>query len=256
MTKHYLIPDAQVKAGVNTDHLEWCGKYIVDQKPDVVICIGDFADMPSLSSYDVGKKSFEGRTYRADIDAAKAGMERLMRPIFDEKLRIARRRLKKWNPRMVMCLGNHEHRIIRAIDDDRKLDGLIAIDDLGYADYGWEVHPFREVVVIDGVCYSHYFVSGQKQLAIATARNLIMKKHMSCVAGHLQGNDIAYAFRGDGVRIVGIIAGSFYSHNEEYMGPQGNKHWRGVYVFHEVNGDGAFDEMPVSLNFLRRKYGT
>ena len=30
---------------------------------------------------------------------------------------------------------------------------------------------------------------------------------------------------------------------------------RPVWIFHEVN-DGSFDEMPVSLNYLRDKYGS
>ena len=59
--KHLIIPDCQVKDGVPLEYLEWIGHYIVEKKPDVIINIGDFADMPSLSSYDVGKKSFEGR---------------------------------------------------------------------------------------------------------------------------------------------------------------------------------------------------
>ena len=68
--KHLIIPDTQVKRGVDLSYLEWIGKYIVDKKPDVIVQIGDFADMPSLSSYDVGKKSFEGRRYKDDIEAA------------------------------------------------------------------------------------------------------------------------------------------------------------------------------------------
>jgi hypothetical protein len=39
------------------------------------------------------------------------------------------------------------------------------------------------------------------------------------------------------------------------MGPQGNKHWRGMLMLHDVN-DGAFDLMPVSLKYLRKKYGS
>jgi hypothetical protein len=30
--------------------------------------------------------------------------------------------------------------------------------------------------------------------------------------------------------------------------------WRGIWMLHEVD-DGAFDEMPVSLNYLRKRYG-
>ena len=54
--------------------------------------------------------------------------------------------------------------------------------------------------------------------------------------------------------MTAIIAGSCYEHNEGYMGPQGNEHWRGFYMLHEVD-DGAFDEMAVSIDYLRRTYG-
>ena len=57
-----VIPDVQCKEGVDISHLEWIGKYAAEKKPDVIVCLGDFADMPSLSTYDIGKKSFEGRS--------------------------------------------------------------------------------------------------------------------------------------------------------------------------------------------------
>jgi hypothetical protein len=37
------------------------------------------------------------------------------------------------------------------------------------------------------------------------------------------------------------------------MGAQGNHYWRGIVVLHEVN-DGCFDEMFVSLDFLKKRY--
>jgi hypothetical protein len=76
---------------------------------------------------------------------------------------------------------------------------------------------------------------------------------MSCVAGHQQGRDIAFGKRADGRKMTGIIAGSFYQHEEAYLNPQTNSHWRGVYMLHEVE-DGSFDEMAVSMNYLRREY--
>ena len=73
--KHFIIPDCQTKEGVPLEHLTWAGKYCAEKHPDVVINIGDFADMPSLSSYDVGKKDFEGRRYTKDIAATKKAMD-------------------------------------------------------------------------------------------------------------------------------------------------------------------------------------
>jgi len=77
---------------------------------------------------------------------------------------------------------------------------------------------------------------------------------MSCFAGHQQGRNIAYGLRADGTEMCAIIAGSCYEHDEPYLNPQTNNHWKGVYVLHDVR-DGAFDELPLSLSYLRKKYG-
>ena len=55
MSKILVIPDVQAKPGVDFQYLNKLGHYIVEKRPDTIVCIGDFADMPSLSSYDVGK---------------------------------------------------------------------------------------------------------------------------------------------------------------------------------------------------------
>lgn len=251
--KHVIIPDTQIKPGVPLEHLDWAAKYIVEKKPDVVVIIGDWADMPSLSSYDKGKKSFEGRTYKADIDAANGALERFMGPIVAESKRTHTSHKKHWDPRFVVTLGNHENRINRTIECQRELDGMISTDDLQFAKHGFEVYPFLQPVVVDGVCYCHYFASGPKGYAINTARQLILKNHMSSVAGHLQGKDISWDKRPDGSRILAAIVGSYYQHEEAYLNPQGNEHWRGILVLHEVN-NGTCDEMPVSLAFLKEKY--
>ena len=76
---------------------------------------------------------------------------------------------------------------------------------------------------------------------------------MSAIAGHQQGLQIATGSRADGTRLQSIIAGSFYEHEEDYLGPQGNQHWRGFLMLHEVE-DGSFDLMPVSLKYVKGKY--
>ena len=253
MTTHLVIPDVQAKDGFSVDYLTKLGNYICHKQPDTLVCIGDFADMPSLSSYDVGKKSFEGRRYRKDIEAAHTAMKALLSPLWEYNAKAKKNKEKLYKPRMVLTLGNHEERINRAVNNDPKLDGVLSIDDLRYKEFGWEVHPFLDVVIIDGVAYSHYFVSGLLGRPVTSASACIAKKHMSCVQGHQQGLQIHTAHRADGSPITAVIAGSFYEHHEDYLGPQGNKHWRGFLVLHEVK-DGAFDLMPVSLDFLNKRY--
>ena len=251
--KHAVIPDVQAKDGVDFTYLNKIGHYLVEKKPDKIICLGDFADMPSLSSYDVGKKSFEGKRYIKDIETARQAMWSLMEPIESFNDKAKRNKEKLYRPELILTLGNHENRINRAVNDDPKLDGVLSVDDLGYEGYGWRVHPFLDVVVVDGVAYSHYFTTGLMGRPVTTAGACLAKKHMSCIQGHQQGLQIATAYRADGQALTSVIAGSCYEHNEDYMSSQGNKHWRGFLMLHEVN-EGAFDLMPVSLNYINKKY--
>lgn len=252
--KHLVIPDVQLRHGDDTKFLTAIGNYIVAKQPDVVVCLGDFADLPSLSSYDVGKKSFEGRRYKADIFAAQEGMEALLEPLVSYNARRGRAKHSKYVPKLILTLGNHEHRIVRATNDDPKLDGTIGLENLKYEEAGWEVHPFLQPVVVDGVAYCHYFTTGLLGRPCSSANMQLTKKHMSCVAGHQQGLQIATGHRADGKRLTSVIAGSCYEHDEDYLGPQGNRHWRGILMLHEVV-DGEYDLSPISLNFLRKKYG-
>lgn len=252
--KILVIPDCQVKAGVDLSHLDWIGKYIVEKRPDAIVNIGDFADMPSLSSYDVGKKAFEGRQYTSDIQAVLEGQMRLLDPLRALQESQRRNRKKVYEPKKILTLGNHENRIDRAINNDRKLEGLISIDDLGYEAFGWEVYPFLDVVILEGVAFSHYFVTGTAGRPSSTANAQLNKQHSSCVSGHQQGLQIATGKRADGALLTSIIAGSCYLHDEEYMGKQGNRHWRGALMLHNVV-DGQFDLNPLPMVYLKKKFG-
>lgn len=253
--RHLIIPDTQIKSGVSINHLSWAGQYAVDMKPDVIVMIGDWWDMPSLSSYDVGKKQFEGRRYKKDIAAGNLGMDVFMAPIIAEQERQRANKKQIWKPRLVFCLGNHEHRIERAVDEDARLEEVLSYDDFNLKQHGWEVIPFLEPIVIDGVAYCHYFTSGVMGRPVANPKLMLQKKHMSTVMGHVQDRDISFDRRADGQRMTGIFAGIFYDHNESYLNAQTNGSWSGVWVLHEVS-DGAFDEMPVSLTYLKQKYGS
>ena len=251
--KTLVIPDTQVRPDDDLQFLECIGNYIVEKKPDRVVCLGDFADLPSLSSYDVGKKSFEGRRYTLDIEAAKAGMEKLMGPLQRYNKQMRKTRHAQYIPELTMLLGNHENRIDRAVNNDAKLEGLLSVKDLGYENWGWDVIPFLEVVVLDGVAFSHYFTTGVAGRPASSAAAQLRRTNMSAIAGHQQGLQIHTGYHADGRRITNIIAGSCYETPHDYLGPQGNVHWNGVLMLHEVN-NGEFDLMPISLKYLKNRY--
>lgn len=256
---HLFIPDTQVKAGVPLDHLEACGNLIVHKQPDVIVMIGDHADMPSLSTYDkAGSKSFEGRRYTDDIASAQEGMARLLEPLYEYNRQQRRNKQKLYKPRMVLTLGNHENRINRAIESNpNHLEGIIGIGDLEYEKFGWEVYPFLDVVVIDGVAYSHYFVNPNSLTGHPVGGTISTKlANLKCTfsMGHQQALQFGHAFDARGRRMTGLVAGSFYQHDESYMGPQKNQqHWRGV-VFKDNVEDGYYDPTFHSIDSLMKEY--
>ena len=253
--KILIIPDCQVKEGVPLDHLTWAGKAIVQYQPDVVVNIGDFADMPSLSSHDkAGSKYFEGLRYRKDVEVTREAMQALLAPLKEKQQAQKKNKEKVYKPRMVMCLGNHENRIDRAINNNPMLEGILSTKDLGYED-DWEVHAFLQPVFISGVGFNHYWPVGAMGRPASSASVIISKLHMSCIAGHQQGKQVAYGKRADGKPLISIIAGSYYLHDENYMDQLSNRHWRGLVILNDVK-DGYFDELFLSIEYLQRKYAT
>lgn len=252
--KHMVIPDTQIRPTSPIDQMIWAAKYAIEKKPDVIVHLGDHWDMESLCTYDYGKKEHEGKRIVADLDAGFEALKVFTDMINAESARVKRNKQKQWNPRLVFTLGNHENRINKAVEMDAKLEGLLDISMLCLDELGWEVYDFLEPVVLDGIAYCHYFVSGVMGRPVSSARLMLNKKHMSCVMGHVQDRDIAFAKRADGKRLTGIFAGVFYEEEQPYLSVQTNESWAGIWMLNEIN-DGAFDEMPVSLSYLKEKYG-
>lgn len=248
--KHIIIPDTQCKPGVPLEHLEWAGRYIAEQKPDVVVHLGDHWDLPSLSSYEKrGSHYFEGKRLLDDIEAGNEGLRLLYKGMTTEGTRAL-------PARRVLLRGNHEDRLTRAINENpTQLEGIVSPDDFGDTEYGWEVVPYLQPIQIDGLSYAHYFYNPSTGRPYSGSVDTMLRNiGASFVMGHQQGLRIGRRELANGHTQRGIVAGSFYQHSEEYRGPQAAYEWRGVLVLHEV-ADGNFDLMEVSLDYLRRRYG-
>jgi hypothetical protein len=250
--RHFIIPDLQVRPGVPLDHIDWIAEAIVHYKPDVIICLGDLWDFPSLSSHEEpGSAPLENKRYADDLAVGNAAFARLCSPIEAEMARIKKNKDRGWNPRKVFITGNHETRADRVADNNPKLIGTIGSDQCDIRD--WERHQFLEVVEIDGFLYSHYFQSSHSSRPVGgTIVNKLTKIGASFVHGHVQGLDMGTKIMGSGKTWWGFSAGSAYVHIEPYRGAQGQRHWRGVLVLNEVDG-GECCPMPLTLNYLCRR---
>lgn len=254
MRRHLVIPDTQVRPWVPLDHLDWIGRYAVEMLPDVIVHLGDHADMHSLSVYDRGTIRGEGARYQDDIDSANHGWHLLNRPIEEEIQRRNRVKTKVWRPERYITLGNHEQRIERETAASPNLERKLSYDDLDYARSGWKVHDFLSVLEIDGVWYSHYFVNpGNGRPYSGMVETRLKNVGHSFIMGHQQEKRTGERYLADGRRQRALIHGACYLHDEGYRGPQANNEWRGIFVLNEVR-DGDYDLMEVSLDFLCRKY--
>jgi hypothetical protein len=159
--KHIVLPDGQVKPGVPLEHWGYAGEYVAEKKPDVVVNLGDMADMPSLSSYDEGKKSYEGRTYQADVEVCKL--------LSSYSLNLSKPKLSdlKEIRKELGILDSFLHWATMKIESNEQLNSTenskepLESSDLKYEEFGWEVIPYREPIIIDGIAYCHFFSSGE-----------------------------------------------------------------------------------------------
>lgn len=248
-----VIGDAHAKPGVSQRRFTWLGKYLAAAQPDVVVDIGDWADMPSLSSYDGSKltgnnspkRSFEGASYKRDIEASVEASDR----VHVELQKAARKR-----PRRIALGGNHDdERINRALQNVRELEGVISVRDHQREDYGWDHIPFLEAIDVGGFLFSHYFVSGSMGRPTAgehPAATLLKTQHHSCVAGHSHMFNEAHRTSANGKRIQAFVAGCFLDPTqiEHYAGPANHLWSKGLLLMRDVDGGlarGGFEWIPV-----------
>ena len=240
-----IIADTQAKSEEDLEYLLWIGKYIADKKPDIIVHIGDHFDMPSLSSYDKGTSKIEGKRLYKDIEAGVEGFK---------LLNLELEKHKDYHPRKVFCLGNHEERLDRYVNEHPELQGTLGTDKLPFAKYGWEVHPFLKPVEIEGIFFVHYLANPMSGKPYGgSAMNILKTVGRSFVVGHKQCLDIAIRPTIDGKQQLGIVNGACYDHFESYKGFTGNNHFRGLTVLHECS-DGFAVPMFVSLDYMREKY--
>lgn len=257
MTKvHLVIPDQHAHPDHGNERADWLGALIKDLKPDVVVNLGDAADMASMSTYDKGKGSFHGRNYQKDIESHLDFQERMWYPI---------RKSKKKQPDKYFLEGNHEYRIKRAIDLNPELEGDrfgVSFKDLALQDYYHEVVEYvgstPGIVTIDGVSYAHYFITGVSGRPIGGEHHgysLIAKNFSSCTCGHSHTIDWAVRTDTSGKKIMGLVAGVYQDYQSSWAGHINDYWWSGVVIKREVE-NGVYNPQFVSIEELRKEYGS
>ena len=252
--KHAMIPDTQIFPGSKTEHIIAAAKYLRKHKPDKIIIIGDWWDMPSLSSYDKpGDKGWETKDVQEDLDVGWEAMNKFLSTV----------RTKTYDPEIHYCVGNHEDRISRAADSAgmRMLGKYLYLEELILAPLkrlDVKTHTILEVIQLNGICYSHYFVNPSSLLSNAiggTIENKLKNLGHSFSMGHQQQKQTGEVYTCTGQRRRGLVCGRFYQDYHPYLGPQKNaQSWSGILMKHEVS-QGDYDLMEVSMSYLLKEHG-
>ena len=248
-----VIGDSHAKPGVSNRRFTWLGKVICDLKPDVVVDMGDWGDMESLSSYDgskltgngQSKRSFEGRSYHKDIEASVEARDR----VHVELQKAGRKR-----PRRIALGGNHDdQRISRALENVRELEGVISIGDHQREAFGWEHFPFLDEAEVGGFGFSHYFGSGVMGKPVGgehPAANLLKTQYKSVVSAHSHLFNEAHRSSGS-KRVQAFVAGCFLdpSQTEHYAGPANALWSKGLLYMRDVDNGlcrGGYDSITMT----------
>ncbi len=253
---HLYIPDRQVTPDSSNAIDHAIGNYIVKHRPAVIVNGGDHADMGSLSSYDIGTKSAEGKCYQKDIDASINAHEIMFKPLNTLNQKQRKNKEKLYKPVKAITIGNHEQRIIRTTEKTPKLYGKLTMDDLEYDRFYDYVMPFLDKIEIDGVQYVHYAWKKMPSKAMGgelLARNILNHEGSSITVGHTPEFQYYEKFRGDGKKIQCMVAGACFDHYEPYAAQRNKEYWRGIVHKKDVK-DGVYDFERVSLDRLLRDY--
>ena len=245
MSTHLIIGDSHAHPDYSNERFTWLGKLIHDVKPDVVVNIGDLADMPSLCAHS-RRIELEAARYNKDCEAAIEAQDRIFHEV---------RKHKKKLPRFIWTLGNHDIRAERFVSDNPVFEGKLKNEDIGYKNYPWEVYPFLDTVEVDGIGYSHYFTSGIMGRAISgqhPAWTIIKKRNQSSTCGHSHVVDYKVD-KTPGRSLMGLVVGNFIGFRMGYAGPANDMWSDGIAVCHNVE-NGLYDFEWISMNRIRKVY--
>ena len=242
----FVIGDLQVKQGIDLDYIHHIGAYIAKKQPDIIVQIGDWFDNASLSSYDRGQLSAEGKRLSADIVAGNEAIK-ILASYIDS--------VPNYNPRKVVTLGNHEDRIQRFVNETPALAGFLGNHLYHFEQYGWEVYDFLTPCIIEGIAFVHYVVAVNTGRPLGNAlAGRLEKVGTSFVMGHQQ----TFAYHERSLQLTGamqmaLVVGACYDHDEPYKGVQGNHHFRGCVMLYEVENGYAMHK-KITLRHMKDVY--
>lgn len=246
--KWVLMGDPHARSDESNDRFRIAGNFINEVRPAKFGCVGDFGCFPSLSSYDVGKKSHEGMRYSADVLSVIDAQEILFRTI---------KKAIKANLLSFLLGGNHdEGRIAKALNNNAQRDE-ISIKDCLYEDYWTHYSPYNQPFGVNDIWFNHHFNKGNLGKAISVenlGKGLLEMNGRSSFMGHSHLRRLYSRTNIAGVKELAGDIGCFFDFNVDYMPPEPQANWARGLLTLTVQGNDILDYAWTDMETLKREY--
>jgi predicted phosphodiesterase len=177
-----VISDSHINPDNVSDSVElWyrLGKYCAKTKPEVIVHLGDVADLSSQAWRVAarGKYSLEEET-----NAVHLVLDAFEEAIKEYNRKQRRKKKKIYKPVKILTLGNHDIR-----------NGVTVIDDM-FTDAGWDVIDYLQPINIRGINFCHCMRKGLTDMMCTTSEELLQDWGADIVVGHGHHKDFATSY--------------------------------------------------------------
>lgn len=238
-----FIGDSHVDPEQDLRRFKALGKFLRTHSPDVVVSVGDFLTLDSLSNWDRDKRQkMENRRYEKEISAGNRALDYLQPTLPPESYYIE---------------GNHEDRLTRYLAHDPTFHGHVGIArDLHLKDRGYKWVPYKEHVDVMGISFTHIPITGNGRPIGEpnVSRKALALYNNSVVFGHCHTLSHSAEHRTNAPHLnQALCGGCFFEHVDEYAVGSKTDYWRGIVILTCYHKN-RFDISTCSMSNLLRKY--
>ena len=249
LVKYIVFSDAHVEPGDNLYRFDWLGSVIVHTQPQVIVQLGDFASMLSLSHWDQNKKLImEGRRFYDDVSIAKTAVRRMFAPLQKLQDKQRQQKHKVYKPSIIWCDGNHEEWITRYNEHNPEMHQYVkpfytyirkTLENVSMD----VVHvPYKGYHIRDGIAFTHcpIMANGNPIGGKYVNEKALDLFHTHIVFGHTHRFLHSHRYlHGHGLKQA-INTGCFFQHTPQYAKGAANEHFRTL-IGIDIRNDGLLE---------------
>lgn len=255
--KILTVGDCHVTNGQDLSRFDVLSKFIMDERPEHIVIMGDYLTFQCLSAWDKNKRrAMEGQRYLLEMEAGNEGLDRMLKDMNEYNEKRKRNRKAQYNPELIYINGNHEDRLDRYLETEPTFDGVVGVEkDLALRERGFTFIPYRTYHWINDIGFTHIPFNKVREISgVDITRKASMVTVKSCVFGHTHELHISNSHRMGQEHLQQVSnVGCFFEEHEKYVEGRMTQYWKGVVMLDSWK-EGRYDITTHSLSKMRRVY--